>query len=96
MKLTEARAVFAELRTFESKIIVYPHAYLAHPERQFTQAELVTLVMLAKGILTLNGYPTAVEGSFLFICQDEKKRNVEIAVLLEKKILVIHAFRRIK
>ena len=95
MKLTEARVVFAKLRTQESCITVYPHAHLAHPERQFTQAELVSLVMLARGILTLNEYPTAVEGSFLFICRDEKKRNVEIAVLLEGKILVIHAFRRI-
>lgn len=96
MKLTEARSIFAELRNKEENIVVYPHAYLAHPEREFTQAELVTLVMLARGILALNEYPTAVEGSFLFICRDEKKRNVEIAVLFEEKILVIHAFRRIK
>ena len=96
MKLTEARAVFAELRTQESNIVVYPHAHLVHPERKFTEAELRTLVMQATGILSLNNYPTAVEGSFLFICRDEKKRNVEIAILLEGKILVIHAFRRIK
>ena len=96
MRLKEARALFSELRMLESNILIFRHAYIDHPEREFTEPELKSLVINAKGLLTLNNYPTAVDGSFLFICRDEKKRNVEIAVLIQNKILVIHAFRRIK
>lgn len=96
MKLTEARDLFSKLRKLESNIIIDPHAYKAHPEREFTEPELKTLVLHASGLLTLNNYATAAQGSFLFVCRDEKKRNVEIAMLFSGKILVIHAFRRIK
>ena len=96
MKLADARVVFAGFRSDRKFVVVLEHAYKAHPERLFTRAELITLIMQAKGLLNLNLYPTAIEGSFLFICRDDQNRNVEIAVLIEDKIIAVHAFRRIK
>jgi hypothetical protein len=93
VKLSEAKIAFEMLK--KEKIIIRKHAWLDHPERNFSVKELTVLIM-GKGRLTLNKYPSAQTGSFLFLCVDELKRSVEIAILIEDNIIVIHAYRRIK
>lgn len=94
MKLSDARKLFSELRK-NGFIIVYPHAYRDHKERKFTEDEIKHLVIYANGFLSDNNYPSAIDGSFLFTCKDDFNRKVEIAVLLENKIIVVHAFRKV-
>jgi len=94
MKLRDAREIFSELRK-TGIIIVYPHAYRGHPEREFTSDEIKYLIIYAQGFLSENTYPSAIEGSFLFTCKDDSNRKVEMAVILENKIIVIHAFRKV-
>lgn len=95
MKLTEARKLFDELRK-QGKIQVKYHAIHEHPERGFTRAEIFYLVSETTGRLSHNNkFPTSVEGSFFYECKDRAHRNVEIALVLEDNIVVIHAFRRV-
>ena len=95
MKLTEARKLFSELRK-QRKIHLTHHVIHDHPERGFSRAELHYLVSETNGKLSHNTkFPTSVKDSFFYECKDSTGRNVEIAVVLENNIIVIHAFRRV-
>jgi hypothetical protein len=96
MKLTEARIEFERLRKLR-RIVVGFHVKQDHKDRLFNEDEVKFLVAETKGLLTDNNkMPTAVPGSFMYFCKDLAGRNVEIAVMIEDNIVVIHAFRRIK
>ena len=95
MKLTEARKLFFDLRK-QRKIHLTYHVVHGHKERGFSREELHYLVLETNGKLSHNTkFPTSVEDSFFYECKDIARRNVEIALVLEDNIIVIHAFRRI-
>ncbi len=99
MKLSEARRLFARLRDLDA-IEIRRHAWKDHPERGFSPLELVRLIK-ARGNLQDNKYPTAVTGSFLWICRDDDGRKTEMAIVFERNesgemIMVIHAYRKVR
>lgn len=100
MKLKEARALLKEIRDDDGRINIRPHAWKDHPERKFSPLELVRLLQ-GKGGLHDNKYPSAAEGSFLWVCKDEEGRKTELAIVFETDksgdlIVIIHAYREIK
>ncbi len=100
MKLKDARALLKEMRGEVERISIRPHAWKDHPKRKFSPLELVRLLQ-GKGGLHDNKYPTAVKGSFLWVCKDEEGRKAELAIIFETDksgdlIVIIHAYREIK
>ncbi len=63
MKLSDARILFDRLKK-ERKVVVKPHAVMAHPERNFSYVEVKNLVF-GKGFLADNKFPSAIQDSFL-------------------------------
>ena len=95
MKLKEARVVFEQIRK-TVKIDVRSHVLNDHIERGFSLDEIYYLIRENKGKLSDNNkFPTSTKGSFLYECKDIAERNVELALIIEDNIVVIHAYRRI-
>jgi len=82
--LTEIKVKFFALRRGNCKIVVKNHAYLDHPNRGFSNLEITNLVKFGLGQVKENKYPSAIEGSFLFCPQDDRKEICEIVLLIEE------------
>jgi hypothetical protein len=94
MKLTEARVVFEKIRK-TAKIDVRSHVINDNKHRGFSLDEVYFLIRETKGKLSDNNkFPTSTEGSFFYECKDVVGRNVELAIIINDNIVVIHAFRR--
>jgi hypothetical protein len=101
VNLTLARKKFRKARGDSTRIRVYWHAWKDHPDRMFTPDEIMYLVSHGAGRLLDNHAPTAIDGSFIFRCQDRLNRRCEIVVLFEPDtvsgewLLVISAYRKV-
>ncbi|NRA47342.1 MAG: hypothetical protein HRU09_20520 [Oligoflexales bacterium] len=99
MKLKEARVCFKQCQDVGAgAFMVRRHCWVDHPKRAFTQAEVLRL-LLGKGHLKNNHYPSAKPGSFLWTCKDDDDESVEIAVIIEEgkiKAIAISAYRNDK
>ena len=83
MGLTEIKAKFFALR-INCTIVVKNHAFLDHPNRQFTNLEIINLVKFGKGLVKENNFPSAIENSFLFCTKDEQNEICELVLLIEE------------
>lgn len=96
LKLTEAQKTYGECqRQGSSAFVIRRHCWADHPKRAFTKVEVLRL-LLGKGLLQLNRFPSAKENSFLWICKDDDGDRVEIAVIIENGIIkatAISAYR---
>lgn len=98
LKLSEARVLYSKCqKEGESAFIVRKHCWKDYPERKFSQIEVLNL-LLGKGILKMNHFPSAKPNSFLWSCKDAASSNVEIVVILEDGLILavaISAFRKV-
>lgn len=99
MRLTEARKVFSrcQLKGLDGFAIA-KHCWADYPERKFTRAEVLNL-LLGKGHLKTNSFPSAKNGSFLWHCKDKHDNNTQICVIVDgEKVIAfaISAYRSIK
>ena len=99
MKLSEAKELFeACQRNGVSGFIIKKHCWKDHPERKFSQLEVLNL-LLGKGVLKVNRFPSAKPDSFLWSCKDMFGKQVQIAIIFDNKSIVaiaISAYRESK
>lgn len=101
MKLSEAKKLYAALRTNAARIHVARHAFADHPERSFSEREIKDLVSMG-GRLTDNLESVhALPESFLLYRNDLMNRLCKFVLKFERDqngrhILVISAYRRVK
>ena len=99
MKLSQARSIYAECKKEgPSAFTIRRHCWADHPERKFTQAEVLRL-LLGTGHLTLNQFPSAKPDSFIWTCKDDDNDRVEIVVIIKDnciKATAISAYRESK
>lgn len=100
------RKLFFQIRK-SARVIVKGHAYIDHPERKFTQIEILNLIRSGRGTINENQARTATPGSVLFKVKDDLDRDCELVVLIEEElkkedevsvahmIIVISAYRRV-
>lgn len=95
VKLKEARVVFERIRK-NAEIDVRYHVLHHHKNRGFSLDEIYFLIRETKGKLSDNNkFPTSTKGSFFYECKDAAGRKVELGIIIENNIVVIHAYRRI-
>jgi len=100
LKLSEARVLFKKCQNIGlSGFVVRRHCWKDHPERLFTQMEILNL-LLGKGNLRDNKMPSAKPDSFLWHCKDDENRSVQIAVVFNEDgritAIAISAFRKVE
>ncbi len=104
MGLTDKKRIFFRIRKTCS-IIVKRHAYLDYPERKFTQLEIINIIRNNNGQIAKNDYPSAKEGSVLFVTSDDDGNKCELVLFVEeemdcltkskKMIIAISAYRKL-
>jgi hypothetical protein len=81
VRLSDIKTKFFALRG-NCKIVVRNHAYKAQPNRGFTNLEILNLVKFGRGQVKENGYPSAINGSFLFCPLDDQKEICELVLVI--------------
>jgi len=104
--LTDDRRLFFKIRR-SCEIIVKKHAYKDYPDRGFSEREIIDLVRNGTGRMEDNPSSEAINGSYLFIPNDDINRKCKLVILInltefegedsteEVKVIVCSAYREI-
>ena len=98
LKLSEARILYSGCQKIgESAFVIRRHCWKDHPDRRFSQIEVLNL-LLGRGVLKTNHFPSAKADSFIWLCKDNQDRRVEIVVVLNDgqiQAIAISAYREV-
>ncbi|MBL7663521.1 MAG: hypothetical protein JNM93_00195 [Bacteriovoracaceae bacterium] len=85
--LSKVKQTFFSIKT-TCEIIVKSHAYVDHPERNFTTDEIIDLIRNSRGRFTENESEVAIKGSYLFYPKDALGNECKLVVLIKKEVEV--------
>ena len=91
LRLGEAKKRMKAAQNFgDAAFVIRKHCWQDHVERKFTRLEVLNL-LLGKGSLSDNFFPSAAPHSFIWRCRDLDGERVEITLIIRDDVVIITA-----